>query len=118
MFMHERQKEMTLQMLSRYVQGEEIPHNSMRIVASDILEMYTQQAEELKELETEYHELFFKGKKEEIREKFLADPSNSFAVAYRLVLEAAANESPQELIMLIGEVAKEFDVDISDCSME
>ncbi|MEN1990281.1 hypothetical protein [Paenibacillus hubeiensis] len=114
--MHVRQKEITLQMLSRYSHGEKIPHESMRIVASDILEMYTQLAEELKELETEYHELFFKKKKEEIREKFLADPNNSFAVAFRLVQEAAANENPGDTIQLIGEVAKEFDVDISDCS--
>lgn len=37
------------------------------------LEMYTQLAKELKGLETDYHELFFKKKKDLIREQFLAD---------------------------------------------
>ncbi|MDN4604015.1 hypothetical protein P5G61_22420 [Paenibacillus sp. F6_3S_P_1C] len=55
--------------------------------------------------------------KEKIREKFLAAPGNSFAVAFRLVQKAAAeNENPEDCIQLIGEVAKEFGVDISDCS--
>lgn len=54
--------------------------------------------------------------KEQIREKFLEDPKNSFAVAVRLVQEAAGNENPEECIHLIGEVAKEFGVELSDCS--
>lgn len=55
--------------------------------------------------------------KDQIREEFSSDPRNSFAVAFRLVQKATENENSEEYIQLIGEVAKEFGVDISDCSV-
>lgn len=54
--------------------------------------------------------------KQQIRNEFSKNPDSAFAVAYRLVQKAAAEDNPGERIQLIGEVAKEFDVDISDFS--
>lgn len=110
--MHVKQKKSTIDMLTRYSQGEHITHKVMRIVASDILEMHMELTEEVKELETDYHAK----KKEMIREKFLADPKNSFALAYKLVLDAA-DKNPED-IQIIGEVAQEFGIDISDCEIK
>lgn len=72
---------------------------------------------DLEELEQHEDLVVEKCNKKQIREKFLADPGHSFAVAYRLVLAAAEEENPAERIRIIGEVAKEFGVDISDCSI-
>lgn len=56
--MHVGQKKSTLETLTRYSNGESISHEVMRVVASDILEMYNTISEELAELEKEYDVLF------------------------------------------------------------
>ncbi|KGP81121.1 MULTISPECIES: hypothetical protein [Paenibacillus] len=54
--------------------------------------------------------------KQKIRDKFLENPEQAFAVAFNLVQKAAAYENPEERIKIIAQVANEFGVDISDCS--
>jgi hypothetical protein len=54
--------------------------------------------------------------KQQIRDEFLKNPEQAFAIAYNLVLKATGYENPGESIQLIGEVAKEFNVDITDCN--
>lgn len=114
--MHVFHKKATLETLSKYSKGEKISHDVMRVVAADILEMYSQLSDELKVMEQDFDELFYEKNKEQIREKFQKNPDQAFAVAINLAQEASGKENPGKWMQLIGEVAKEFDVEISDCN--
>ncbi|MGP3788194.1 hypothetical protein [Paenibacillus sp. 1A_MP2] len=55
---------------------------------------------------------------EQVRSEFMKDPKQSFAIAFRLVQEAAAETNAEERIFVIQKVAREFGVDVSDCTFD